>query len=165
MNYWETHIVNKIVSREQAAAIAHDWRAAGESIVFTNGCFDLLHFGHVRYLADARSLGDRLIVGLNSGDSVRRLKGPSRPINDDLTRETVMASLAFVDLVVVFEEDTPYELIRRLLPDILVKGGDWQPQDIVGSDIVAAHGGKTLSLPYVDGYSTTNLEKKIRNND
>lgn len=162
MNYWETHIINKIVSRDTAAGIVKDWRTSGQKVVFTNGCFDLLHFGHVRYLADARSLGDRLVVALNSGDSIRRLKGSNRPINDEMTRETVMASLAFVDLVIVFDEDTPYELIRLLLPDILVKGGDWQPADIVGSDIVAAHGGTTLSLPYIDGYSTTRIEEKIR---
>lgn len=156
------HIQQKI----QTAGTLHDtvarWRAAGERIVFTNGCFDILHYGHLHYLAHARDLGDRLVIGLNSGDSVRRLKGPSRPINDEHTRAHLLAALEVVDAVVFFDEDTPLELIKAAMPDVLVKGGDWKPEQIVGSDVVLAHGGQVLSLPFVDGYSTTNIEKKIK---
>jgi D-glycero-beta-D-manno-heptose 1-phosphate adenylyltransferase len=137
------------------------WRAAGEKIVFTNGCFDLLHYGHLHYLAAARDLGHRLIVGLNSAASVQRLKGPRRPINDELTRIYTLASLQFIDAVIVFEEDTPLNVILKIEPDILVKGGDWQPHQIVGGEEVIKKGGFVRSLPFVDGYSTTNIEQKI----
>ncbi len=137
------------------------WRSAGERIVFTNGCFDLLHYGHLHYLADARDLADRLVVGLNSAASVSRLKGPHRPINDELTRTHLLAALQVVDAVVIFEDDTPLRLIQLVQPDILVKGGDWRPEQIVGSDLVLAKGGQVLSLPFVTGYSTTNIEQKI----
>lgn len=160
MAYFST-IEAKIQSSEQIRQTLAEWRAAGETIVFTNGCFDLLHFGHLHYLADARDLGDRLVVGLNSAASVRRLKGPNRPINDELTRTHLLAALAVVDAVVVFEGDTPLELIQLVQPEILVKGGDWKPEQIVGSDIVLARGGQVLSLPFVEGYSTTNIEQKI----
>jgi D-glycero-beta-D-manno-heptose 1-phosphate adenylyltransferase len=151
----------KITTAEQAAQHSQTWQAQGKRVVFTNGCFDLLHFGHLHYLAAARNLGDALIIGLNSADSVRRLKGPRRPINDELTRQHTLAALAFVDLVVVFEDDTPYELIKTIQPDILVKGGDWQPAQIVGADLVLAAGGSVQSLPFVEGYSTTNIEQVI----
>lgn len=130
-------------------------------IVFTNGCFDLLHYGHLHYLSAARELGDRLIVGLNSAASVSRLKGPHRPINDEATRQHLLAALEVVDAVVVFEEDTPLELIRNIMPDILVKGGDWKPEQIVGSQLVLEAGGQVRSLPYIEGYSTTAIEAKI----
>lgn len=151
----------KIQTREAISTTLTQWRAAGQRIVFTNGCFDLLHYGHLHYLAQARDLADRLVVGLNSAASVRRLKGPHRPINDELTRTHLLAALQMVDAVVVFEEDTPLELIRIVQPDILVKGGDWKPEQIVGSDLVLARGGQVLSLPFVTGYSTTNIEQKI----
>ena len=154
-------ITSKIQTPEQIAETLRRWRAKGEKIVFTNGCFDLLHYGHLHYLAQARDLGDRLVIGLNSAASVRRLKGPTRPINDELTRTHLLAALAMVDAVVVFEEDTPIALIRHVQPDVLVKGGDWRPEEIVGSDVVLAKGGKVFSLPYIDGYSTTNIERKI----
>lgn len=141
---------------------ARHWRAQGERLVFTNGCFDLLHLGHVKYLADARDLGHRLIVGVNSDQSVRRLKGSSRPIQNEESRMAVLASLACVDAVVVFEEDTPLILIEALLPDVLVKGGDWDLSKIVGADLVLANGGQVQNLGFSAGYSTTNLEKKIR---
>lgn len=157
-------IHDKIQSWEQASETLAAWRASGEKIVFTNGCFDLLHFGHIHYLADARDLGNRLVVGINSSASVRRLKGPSRPINDDLTRLHNMAALEMVDLVVVFDQDTPLELIRLLLPDVLVKGGDWAAESIVGAQEVLAGGGSVCSLPFVDGYSTTSIEAKIKSN-
>jgi rfaE bifunctional protein nucleotidyltransferase chain/domain len=152
---------NKIKTWDQAAASVANWKSAGERVVFTNGCFDLLHFGHLHYLADARDVGDRLVVGLNSHASVRRLKGPKRPINDEQTRSFMLAALEVVDAVVIFEEDTPLELIKTLMPDVLVKGGDWKPEQIVGSAEVLANGGQVLSLPFVEGYSTTNIEKII----
>jgi rfaE bifunctional protein nucleotidyltransferase chain/domain len=157
-------ISSKIMDAAMAQKQVSGWQAAGLEVVFTNGCFDLLHFGHVHYLADARALGDKLVVGLNSTASVRRLKGAHRPINDLLTRQIVLAALEVVDLVVVFEADTPYELINLLKPDTLVKGGDWQPEQIVGSDLVLERGGQVLSLPFQDGYSTTNIESKILKN-
>ncbi len=155
-------IEGKIQSAEQLAGTLARWRAAGDIIVFTNGCFDLLHYGHLHYLAAARDLGQRLVVGLNSAASVRRLKGPQRPINDEATRAHQVAALEFVDAVVFFENDTPLELIEQVQPDVLVKGGDWKPEQIVGADRVLARGGRVLSLPFVEGYSTTSIERKIR---
>jgi len=157
------HIESKLQTPERLTATLAQWRANGEKIVFTNGCFDLLHYGHLHYLAQARDLGDRLVIGLNSAASVRRLKGPSRPINDELTRAHLLAALEVVDAVAVFEEDTPLLLIELVQPDFLVKGGDWQPEQIVGSAGVLANGGQVRSLPFVTGYSTTNIEQKIRN--
>jgi rfaE bifunctional protein nucleotidyltransferase chain/domain len=161
MSFFST-ITSKIHTWEQLPATIERWREAGEKIVFTNGCFDLLHFGHLHYLADARDLGDRLVIGLNSAASVRRLKGPTRPINDEITRTHLLAALEVVDAVVIFEEDTPLKLIKLVQPDVLVKGGDWKPEQIVGSDVVLARGGKVLSLPFIQGYSTTNIEQKIK---
>ncbi|MCC6463472.1 MAG: D-glycero-beta-D-manno-heptose 1-phosphate adenylyltransferase [Saprospiraceae bacterium] len=158
------HIEQKIQSPDQLAATLVRWRRSGDKIVFTNGCFDILHFGHLHYLAEARDLGQRLVIGLNSAASVQRLKGPTRPINDEATRAHLLAALEVVDAVVFFGEDTPLELIRLVSPDVLVKGGDWKPEQIVGSDWVLAHGGQVRSLPFVDGYSTTNIEQKILNN-
>lgn len=155
-------IQSKICTWTEARNRIAEWQKQGMRIVFTNGCFDLLHFGHLHYLAQARDLGDRLVIGLNSGDSVRRLKGPNRPINNEATRLLQMASLAFVDLVVLFEEDTPLELIRTLQPDVLVKGGDYYPETIVGADVVKARGGRVVVLSFVEGYSTTAIEEKIR---
>jgi rfaE bifunctional protein nucleotidyltransferase chain/domain len=156
-----SQIQQKIQDFETIAGTLAQWRAAGQRIVFTNGCFDLLHYGHLHYLAAARDLADRLVVGLNSAASVRRLKGPNRPINDELTRTHTLAALQMIDAVVVFEDDTPLELIKIVLPDFLVKGGDWKPEQIVGSEIVLANGGQVRSLPFVEGYSTTNIEQKI----
>ena len=155
-------IRQKIQTFDQIAATVRRWQAAGERVVFTNGCFDLLHFGHLHYLAAARDLGERLVVGLNSAASVRRLKGENRPINDEETRQTMLAALSFVDAVVTFDEDTPFDLIQIVLPNILVKGGDWQPSQIVGADIVLENSGQVLSLPFIEGYSTTRIEEKIR---
>jgi D-glycero-beta-D-manno-heptose 1-phosphate adenylyltransferase len=160
MTHFE-RLAAKIQTFEEVKKTRAQWRAAGERVVFTNGCFDLLHYGHLHYLAQARDLGERLVVGLNSADSVRRLKGPHRPINDEPTRTHSLAALAFVDAVVVFEDDTPLELIKIVQPEILVKGGDWSPAQIVGADLVLAQGGEVLSLPFVKGYSTTNIEQKI----
>ena len=133
----------------------------GDWVVFTNGCFDLLHRGHVTYLSQARDLG-RLVVGLNSDASVRRLKGPQRPLVDEQSRALLLASLQCVDYVTIFNEDTPYELIKAVLPDVLVKGGDYQPENIVGADIVRSHGGQVRTIPLVEGFSTTRLAKKLQ---
>jgi len=156
-----SHIEQKIQSAAALRDTLARWRAAGEKVVFTNGCFDILHYGHLHYLAQARDLGDRLVVGLNSAGSVRRLKGPTRPINDEATRAHLVAALEVVDAVVFFEQDTPLELIETVLPDVLVKGGDWKPEQIVGADVVLANGGAVQSLPFVEGYSTSKIEEKI----
>ena len=132
-----------------------------KKLVFTNGCFDILHKGHVSYLNEAKSLGSHLIVGVNADDSVKRLKGDGRPVTSELDRAFVLDNLKAVDDVIIFHEDTPYELIKEIVPDLLVKGGDWKEEDIVGSDIVKANGGKVVSLKFVKGYSTTNILEKI----
>ncbi|HOO45235.1 MAG TPA: D-glycero-beta-D-manno-heptose 1-phosphate adenylyltransferase [Deltaproteobacteria bacterium] len=137
----------------------------GMKIVFTNGCFDILHEGHVSYLDQARSLGDVLVVGLNSDESVTRLKGPGRPVNTQGSRAEVLAGLGCVDHICIFDEDTPHELIAQICPQVLVKGGDWKIEDIVGSDIVQSHGGQVYSLPFLSGHSTTAMIKKIKKED
>jgi len=157
---WQS-ITDKIKNWKEAENQVLNWKKEQQKVVFTNGCFDLLHYGHIHYLAAARALGDYLVVGLNSTTSVRRLKGEHRPINDDLTRQYLLASLQCVSLVVEFEEDTPLKLIQLLSPDILVKGGDWKVEQIVGSDWVLSKSGHVQSLPFVEGYSTSNIEEKI----
>ena len=152
----------KIVGKEKLAKILAKARARGRRIVFTNGCFDIIHAGHVKYLDSARKLGDVLVIGLNSDRSVRKLKGPSRPINPEKDRATVLAALAAVDYVTVFGEDTPGNLIKTLKPDVLVKGGDWKIKDIVGGVLVKSRGGKVISIPFVKGRSTSSVIKKIR---
>jgi len=137
------------------------WQFQGKKIVFTNGCFDILHLGHIDYLSSAKELGDLLIIGLNTDESVRRIKGSSRPIQDEISRAFVLASLGFVDAVVFFGEDTPYNLIETTQPDILVKGADYKPEDIVGYDIVKNKGGEIVTIEFLEGYSTTGIEKKI----
>ena len=137
------------------------WAKEGKKVVFTNGCFDLLHRGHVEYLAQARALGDVLIVGLNSDSSVRRIKGGGRPFVPQEDRAIVLASLAVVDYVVIFEEDTPYRLIQSLKPDVLVKGGDYKKEEVVGRDVVEQAGGRVVILPYVEGRSTSALIQRI----
>ncbi len=134
------------------------------SLVFTNGCFDILHAGHVDFLLRAADLGDVLIVGLNTDDSVRRLKGNLRPLYDQHARATLLAALSFVHAVALFEEDTPENLIQSIVPDVLVKGGDYQPDNIVGASIVRQNNGRVVTLPLLKGYSTTNLINKIKNN-
>jgi D-glycero-beta-D-manno-heptose 1-phosphate adenylyltransferase len=130
-------------------------------IAFTNGCFDILHRGHIEYLAQASELSDLLIVGLNTDASVKRLKGPSRPYLDENARALILASLSFVSAVVLFDEDTPYELIKRIQPDFLIKGGDYKPEDIAGYDIVTGHGGQVVTIPLTQGYSSTKIIDKI----
>ena len=156
-----TTIKNKLLSREALETKLAEWRSAGETIVFTNGCFDILHRGHVEYLAQAADLGDKLIIGLNTDASVKRLKGESRPVNDEKSRALLLSALQFVDAVVFFDEDTPYELIKQVQPDILVKGNDYKPEEIVGYDIVTAKGGKVLTIDLVEGFSTTNIIKRL----
>jgi D-glycero-beta-D-manno-heptose 1-phosphate adenylyltransferase len=154
---------HKMADWEAAARWVRDLQGQGKLAVFTNGCFDLLHLGHVRYLEAARSLGNGLIVGVNTDASVVRLgKGPGRPLNPEGGRARVLAALACVDRVVLFAEDTPLALITRLTPDILVKGGDYQLDEIVGREVVLARGGRVVALPFVPGYSTTGLIERLR---
>ena len=152
---------SKIVSRKDMQSQVRAWQDQGYDVVFTNGCFDILHAGHISYLEGARALGDKLIIGLNSDASTKRLKGETRPINREHSRAYLLASLSFVDLVAVFEEDTPEQMINEIVPDILVKGGDYKEENVVGGDIVKSHGGKVVILPYKEGFSTTSIEQKI----
>ncbi|MEB2284013.1 MAG: D-glycero-beta-D-manno-heptose 1-phosphate adenylyltransferase [Polyangiaceae bacterium UTPRO1] len=155
--------LDKIVDRAAAAAKAEEARRARQRVVFTNGCFDILHVGHVRYLAAARESGDLLVVGLNSDASVRRLhKGPERPLVPEAARAEVVAALAAVDWVTIFDEDTPADLIAAIQPDVLVKGADWAPDRVVGREIVEARGGRVVLVPLVAGFSTTSLIERWR---
>ena len=154
--------MTKIVSIEALIEEKERLRREGKRLVFTNGCFDLLHPGHVRYLSQARSLGDALVVALNSDRSVRALKGEGRPILNQQERAEVIAALEAIDYVTIFDEETPRELIAAVLPDVLVKGGDWALDEIVGREEVEAAGGEVLSLPYIDGSSTTDIIERIK---
>ena len=147
----------KIKTREELKKIIHDLKRNGKRIVFTNGCFDLLHVGHVRYLEKAKSLGDVLVVGINSDRSVRGLKGPRRPILSAEERGEILSGLGCIDYITVFDEPTPFELISVLQPDVLVKGGDWTPEQVVGREVVEGSGGRVVILPFVEGSSTTNI--------
>jgi D-beta-D-heptose 7-phosphate kinase/D-beta-D-heptose 1-phosphate adenosyltransferase len=155
----------KVLDGERLAKRVAEWRAGGETIVFTNGCFDLLHVGHVTLLEDCHRFGSKLVLGLNSDASVCRLKGPTRPVVGENERARVMAALAAVDAVVLFEEDTPIELIRAVRPDVLVKGGDYSVETVVGHEVVIAAGGRVEIVPTVEGFSTTNLVKKMKASD
>ena len=150
------------LSREDAVAFAEAQRAAGHRIVFTNGVFDLLHPGHVRYLQQARTLGDVLIVAINADRSVRANKGPARPITPEQERAEILGALECVDAVTIFDEETPFEIIRALQPDVLVKGADWAHDAIVGRDIVEARGGKVVRIPVEQGHSTTSILARIK---
>jgi len=152
---------SKLVSRCEALEKVQAWQASGKKVVFSNGCFDLLHAGHVEYLQAARQLGDVLLIGLNSDASVRRIKGISRPVCCEADRATVLSALQVVDALTLFDEDTPEELIGTLLPDILVKGADWAIEHIAGARAVLDHGGAVLTLPLLEGRSTSSLIKKI----
>ncbi len=149
----KNHIISTVLLKEQLRKIQQD----GKKVVFTNGCFDLLHPGHVSYLEQARALGDALVVAMNSDQSVRRLKGNGRPIFDQNIRSIMLAALRWVDYVTIFDDPDPLKLIALLEPDILVKGGDWRLQDIVGRELVEARGGQVFSLPFVGSYSTSNI--------
>jgi len=153
---------DKVFSLESLASKISSWKQDGDKVVFTNGCFDILHLGHIDYLEKASQKGDKLVIGLNSDPSVKRLKGEDRPVNNQYARARILAALGFVDAVVVFEEDTPFELISTLLPTTLVKGSDYLAENIVGADIVIDNGGSVETIDLVDGYSTTNIINKLR---
>ena len=153
---------SKILPLNLMKSRVKSWRVNQELVVFTNGCFDILHPGHIDCLEKARAMGNRLIVGVNSDASVSRLKGPSRPIQDEHARASVLAALEFVDGVVIFEEDTPLNLIVNIMPDVLVKGGDYSIETIVGHKEVLAHGGKVETIPFLEGHSTTKIVERIR---
>jgi D-glycero-beta-D-manno-heptose 1-phosphate adenylyltransferase len=153
---------HKILTRPELLKQVATWKAQGQRVVFTNGCFDLLHLGHVDYLEKAKQLGDKLLVAVNTDASVSRLKGPERPLQDEMSRARIMASLLFVDAVVLFDEETPYELIKMVMPDILVKGDDYAIENIVGHDIVLQNGGEVKTIQLVKGYSTSGIVDKIR---
>jgi len=151
----------KLLTREDACLLSSNARKEGEIVVFTNGCFDILHWGHAAYLWHAKEKGDLLIVGLNSDASVKRVKGNKRPVSKQEERALLIASLFFVDGVVIFDEDTPQSLIEEINPHVLVKGGDWKVEEIVGNDLVTSRGGKVLTIPLVKGLSTSMIIKKI----
>lgn len=153
---------NKVLSPQEAEKAVKIWQQQGLNVVFTNGCFDILHPGHVRYLTQSRALGDKLIVALNDDDSVRRLKGRSRPVNTLADRMEVLSALQCVDAVTCFSEDTPLILIQSLLPDILTKGGDYTPDKVVGADAVTEAGGQVIIIDFETGYSTSNILKKSK---
>lgn len=156
-------IQNKIISFDNIQKQVLKWREENKKIVFTNGCFDIIHRGHVDYLSKAKDLGDILIIGLNTDQSVRNIKGNTRPIQDENSRAIILASMQFVDAIVFFSEPTPYTLIKEIQPDILVKGADYKKEDIVGYDIVSQRGGKVETIEFIEGYSTSNIESKIKN--
>lgn len=153
--------LDKLKSVDELHGLLERHRAAGERVVFTNGCFDLLHPGHIRYLREAAALGDLLVVAINSDASVRRLKGPRRPLQPERERAEILGALEMVRYVTIFDEDTPLEVITALRPQVLVKGGDWAVDQIVGRDVVEAGGGRVYSLPFAPGYSTTELIRKV----
>lgn len=156
-------LIDKIHSKDSLKNVLFQWNLDKQKVVFTNGCFDILHRGHVEYLCKARDLGDKLILGLNTDESVKRLgKSPERPINNQETRAIILAALECVDAIVLFNEDTPLELIQFVQPDVLVKGSDYKPEDIVGYDIVKAKGGIVATVQLVDGFSTTKLIEKLK---
>lgn len=158
------HVKNKILSINNIAYKKAYWKFKEQKIVFTNGCFDIIHKGHIEYLAQAADYGDIFIVGLNSDESIKKIKGENRPINDELSRAITLASLQFVNYVVLFDEETPYNLISALVPDILVKGGDYKKEDIVGYDVVKKAGGEIVTIDFIKGYSTSSIIDKIKNN-
>ena len=152
----------RVLTHDQAAAAIARWRAAGQTIVFTNGVFDILHPGHIRYLRAARAEGDKLIVAVNSDQSTRAIKGPGRPVNPESERAETLAALDMVDAVVVFDEPDPHQIITRLQPDVLVKGADWAADRIIGRDVVEARGGRVVRIPVVSGRSTSGILERAR---
>jgi len=155
-------INSKIYSLLDLKTQSDKWKINGEKIVFTNGCFDLLHRGHVEVLANTADLGDRLIIGLNSDSSIKDLKGENRPIIDETSRAILLASLQFVDAIVFFTEETPHKLIETLVPDVLAKGGDYKIKEISGNEVVLENGGEVILVPFIDGFSSTNIVEKIK---
>ncbi len=156
-------INSKIINPEKLQDFINSLKQNKETIVFTNGCFDILHYGHINYLAKAANLGSKLIVGLNSDSSVQRLKGKDRPINKEFERAFVLASLFFIEAIIIFNEDTPEKLIHNIAPDILAKGGDYKVEEIAGSDFVLKNGGKVEIIQFVEGYSSTKIINKVSN--
>ncbi|MBN2524398.1 MAG: D-glycero-beta-D-manno-heptose 1-phosphate adenylyltransferase [Bacteroidales bacterium] len=154
-------IKSKIIDNITLERLLVYWRFRKNKIVFTNGCFDIIHLGHIKYLAKAASLGDILLAGLNTDRSVRILKGKDRPFQNEESRAMVLASLQFIDRIILFDQETPYDLIKKIKPDVLVKGADYKPEDIVGYDIVKAEGGEIVTIDIVKGYSTSSLIKRI----
>lgn len=155
-------VQDKIVDRETLARICAGWRVKSEKIIFTNGCFDILHQGHIQLLLNAAELGNKVVLGLNTDASVKKLKGENRPVNDEHSRALVMASQLFVDAVCLFGEDTPLELIQAIKPDVIVKGGDYTPETVVGNDFVKSYGGEVVIVPTLEGFSTTNIISKMK---
>jgi len=155
-------IQSKIIDINNIESLLIYWKLKNRKLVFTNGCFDIIHRGHVEYLAQAADFGDELIIGLNTDSSVRRLKGDTRPVQDEVARALMMASLQFVSTVILFDEDTPYELIKKVQPDVLIKGSDYNIENIVGYDIVMAKGGEVKTIDFIDGYSTTSIIEKLK---
>jgi rfaE bifunctional protein nucleotidyltransferase chain/domain len=149
-------------TRIQTIDKVRHWKESGEKIVFTNGCFDIIHAGHIHLLTEAKNLGDRLLIGLNSDQSVQNLKGPDRPLNPEYARASVLESLSMVDGVTIFQEDTPHELVKEIIPHVLVKGGDYSIENVVGADTVRASGGKVVLIPILKGYSTSDIITRIR---
>ena len=157
------NINSKIYSLDTLTTQVDKWKATGNKVVFTNGCFDIIHRGHIEVLARTADLGDKLIIGLNSDQSIQKLKGEDRPIIDEQSRAILLAALSFVDAIVLFSEDTPLKLISDLLPDVLAKGGDYEIETIVGHEIVQKNGGKVKLVPFLDGFSSTTIIDKIKN--
>lgn len=156
------NITSKIYSLLDLKVQSDKWKENGKKIVFTNGCFDLVHRGHIEVLANTADLGDKLIIGLNSDSSIKDLKGENRPIMDETSRAILLASLQFVDAIVFFSEETPYKLIETLVPDILAKGGDYKVTEIAGNGVVLENGGEVILVPFIDGFSSTNIVEKIK---
>jgi len=156
------NLSEKILNNIQLSEQTKEWKTAGKKIVFTNGCFDILHKGHLEILSTSASFGDILVVGINTDNSVKRLKGPSRPINDEGFRSLMLASIQYIDAVLLFDEETPLNLITILMPDVLVKGGDYTVEQIVGADVVLKNGGEVKIVPIVKGYSTTKIVESIQ---
>ena len=156
------NIKYKIYSLSDLKIQSDKWKENGEKIVFTNGCFDLVHRGHIEVLANTADLGDKLIIGLNSDSSIKELKGENRPIMDEISRAILLASLQFVDAIVFFSEETPYKLIETLVPDVLAKGGDYEVTEVAGHEVVLENGGEVILVPFIDGFSSTNIIEKIK---
>lgn len=156
------YIKSKIIDIQDIDPYLTYWKLKNQKVVFTNGCFDIIHRGHVEYLAQAANFGNVLVIGLNTDNSVRKLKGETRPVQDELARATIMASFQFVNAVILFDEDTPYDLIKKVQPDVLIKGSDYNIEDIVGYDIVKAKGGEVVTIDFIEGYSTTSIIEKLK---
>lgn len=156
------HSKHKIATQEELKERVKSWQSQGHKVVFSNGCFDILHLGHIDYLEQASQLGDKLVIGLNSDDSVKALKGPNRPVNSEKARARILAALGFVDGITIFSEETPKELIELLIPNVLVKGADYKIENIVGGKTVLENGGEVKTIDLVEGYSTTNIIENLK---